>query len=245
MMSVYGRRASGLSSHDSTGCLFVSAILGLRSVIWYLCYAVAVDIRVQLFEQVARMFCPISAQMFLLEEEVDAQVCLADYGRVLDGEVADAGQHEVLERLEPDDTGARVYEEDVCILKRDLPVSSPQTELTVVPAVVSWCGACGGVDRSLLLLRGRALDGRGKVRHLVLLFQVEVDAASLFAAGSGCVSAKGGGVAARHAQTRCHARRIAGQRDGGVSSSYFDMYRLVANCADVTLFFHSGQLTPF
>jgi hypothetical protein len=106
-------------------------------VVWYLCDEVAVDIWIQLLEQVARMFCPISAQMLLLEEEVDAQVCLADYGRVLDGEVTDAGQHEVLERLEPDDTGARVYEEDVCILERNLPVGSPQTELAIVPALVS------------------------------------------------------------------------------------------------------------
>jgi hypothetical protein len=41
--------------------------------------------------------------MLFIEEEVDAEVCFADYGGILDGEVAYAGKHQVLERLDTDD----------------------------------------------------------------------------------------------------------------------------------------------
>jgi hypothetical protein len=80
---------------------------------------------------------PVVSQMLFVEEEVDAEVCLADYCRILDGEVAYAGEHQVLERLNTDNTRSRVDEEDVGILERDLAGSSPETKLAVVPASVS------------------------------------------------------------------------------------------------------------
>jgi hypothetical protein len=50
----------------------------------------ALDIWIQFLQQGARVLCSIAAQMFLLKKEVDAEVRLADYRRVLDGEVANA-----------------------------------------------------------------------------------------------------------------------------------------------------------
>lgn len=108
-----------------------------RRTVIYFCDEVSVHIWVQLFQQIARVFRPISTQMLFLEEEVHAEVCLADDRRVLYREIADAWKYEVLECLETDDTGSGVDQEHVRIFERDLPISSPQTELAVVPASVS------------------------------------------------------------------------------------------------------------
>lgn len=56
----------------------------------YLGDEVAIDIWVQLFEQVAGVLRPIATQVFLLQEEVHAQIGFADDGGILYGEVADA-----------------------------------------------------------------------------------------------------------------------------------------------------------
>jgi len=52
------------------------------------------------------MFGTVASQVLVLEEEVDAQVGFANNGRVLDCEVADAGQHKVLECFHADNTWA-------------------------------------------------------------------------------------------------------------------------------------------
>jgi hypothetical protein len=57
----------------------------------WLCDVMPLYIWIQLLEQVTCVFRPIASKMFFLQEEVDAQICLADYGRVLNCEVADAG----------------------------------------------------------------------------------------------------------------------------------------------------------
>jgi hypothetical protein len=102
----------------------------------------AVHIWIQFLEQIASVFGPVASQVLLFQEEVDAQVCLADDGLVLDCEVADAGKHEVLERFDANNTRPRVDQKDVRILERDLSGSSPEAQLAVVPALVSsgsWC----------------------------------------------------------------------------------------------------------
>ena len=50
-----------------------------------------VHVWVQLLEQIACVFRPIPAQMFLFQEEADAQIGFANYRRVLYREVANAG----------------------------------------------------------------------------------------------------------------------------------------------------------
>jgi hypothetical protein len=70
----------------------------------------AIDIRIQFLEQIASMFSSVAPQMLVLQKEVHAQICFADDGGVLDGEVADAWENEVLERLDTNDAWARVYE---------------------------------------------------------------------------------------------------------------------------------------
>jgi hypothetical protein len=103
----------------------------------YFCDVMALDVWVQLLEQVACVFRPVVSQMLFVQEEVDAQVCFADYGGVLNRKIADAGEHKVLERLDTHDAGSGVDEEDVRILERDLTGSPPETKLAVVPASVS------------------------------------------------------------------------------------------------------------
>jgi hypothetical protein len=160
MINVYGRSASGWSSHDSTGYVFVSIVLHRVLGALYLCDEVALNIWVQFLEQVARDFCAILPQMLLLQEEVHSQICFVDDGRVLYGEVANARQDEVLECFNTNDARSRVDEEDVGVLERDLTCSSPETQLTVVPALLSLCGACNMVVHLLLFLRGRSLHRR-------------------------------------------------------------------------------------
>lgn len=72
------------------------------------------------------MLGTVASQVLVLEEEVDTQVCLANNGRVLDGEVADAWQHQVLECFRADNAWARVDEQDVRILERGLAGSPPE-----------------------------------------------------------------------------------------------------------------------
>jgi len=67
---------------------------------------VTVYIWIQFLEQIACMFGTVASQVLVLEEEVDAQVGFANNGRVLDCEVADAGQHKVLECFHADNTWA-------------------------------------------------------------------------------------------------------------------------------------------
>jgi hypothetical protein len=73
----------------------------------------AIDIRIQFLEQIARVFSSVASQMLILQKEVHAQICFADDGGVLDGEVANAWENEVLECLDTNNTWARVYEQDV------------------------------------------------------------------------------------------------------------------------------------
>ena len=88
------------------------------------------------------MFRPVAAQVLVFQEEVDAQIRIADNSGVLYGKVADAGKNEVLECLDADDARARVEKENVRLFERDLARSSPQPQLAVVPALVSSCGRC-------------------------------------------------------------------------------------------------------
>lgn len=85
--------------------------------------------------------------MLVLEEEVDAQIGLVDHSVVLDGEVADAGENQVLQRLETNDTWSRVQEEYVRVLEGHLAHGAPQTQLAIIPGEVvsSWAG--GGETR--------------------------------------------------------------------------------------------------
>jgi hypothetical protein len=94
---------------------------------------VSLHIRVQLLEEIARVLGPEPAQVLVLEKEVDAQVCFADDGRVLDCKLPNARQHQVLERLETRYAGARVDEQNVRVLKCLLARCSPQTQLSIVP----------------------------------------------------------------------------------------------------------------
>jgi hypothetical protein len=79
----------------------------------YLCDVLAVHIRIQLLEQIARVFRPIVSQMLVLQEEVDAQVCLPDGSGILYREVADAGKDEVLECLNTHNTRPGIDQQDV------------------------------------------------------------------------------------------------------------------------------------
>jgi hypothetical protein len=104
MMSVYGRNASGCSSHDSTDWQLLAVVPIARFGVSYFCNVLAFHIGVELFEQIARVLRPVVSKMLFVQEEVDAQVCFADYGGVLDGEVAYAGEYQVFECLNTDDT---------------------------------------------------------------------------------------------------------------------------------------------
>lgn len=71
------------------------------------------DIWVKLLQKIACMFCSEPSKVPLLQKEVDAQVCFANYGSILYRELADAGEDEILERLKTNHARAGVYEEDV------------------------------------------------------------------------------------------------------------------------------------
>jgi hypothetical protein len=124
------------------------------------------------------MFRPVPSQMLLLEKEVHTQICLSDYRGVLDGEIANTRQDQVLKRLDTNDAGPGVDEEDVRVLERDLAGSSPKSELPIVPALLSWCASrcsCRSLTFSLLPwvlgaeeegLPSWTLDGLGMVVNM-------------------------------------------------------------------------------
>ena len=99
----------------------------------------ALDIRIQFFEQVCGVFGAETTKVLVLQEEVDAQVGLSDDSRILDGEMANTRQNEVLQRLDTNDAGPIVDKKDVRVLERDLSGGSPQSQLAVIPAVVRSC----------------------------------------------------------------------------------------------------------
>lgn len=92
MMRVYGCRASGLTSHDSTGWLHISTVNQLSQNFHnYLGDIVTLHIRIQFLEQVHCVLGAETAKMLVLEEEVHTQVRRSDDSRVLDCELANAG----------------------------------------------------------------------------------------------------------------------------------------------------------
>ena len=96
-MRVYGCRASGLTSHDSTGWLRVSTYnQSYRKFHNYLGDRVTLHIRIQFLEQAHRVLGTEAAKMLVLEEEVHTQVRRSDDSRVLDSKLANAGQDKVL-----------------------------------------------------------------------------------------------------------------------------------------------------
>lgn len=92
----------------------------------YLGDEAALYVRIELFQQSACVFCAGATEVCFLEKEVDAQVCLVHHGRILDGEVAGAGQDQVLQCLETNDAGTRADEEDVRVLEGHLARGAPQ-----------------------------------------------------------------------------------------------------------------------
>lgn len=78
-----------------------------------------------------------AAKMLVLQEEVHAQVGFRDDCRVLDGELADTWQHKILQCLDANNTRSVVDEKNVRVLEGKLTGSSPQSELSVVSAVIS------------------------------------------------------------------------------------------------------------
>lgn len=100
---------------------------------------VTLDVRIELLEQVARVLCPISSKMLFLEEEVDAQICLIDYCRVLYGKVTNSRQDQVLERFQAYNAGSRVDEKNVRVLQCNLTTGPPETQLAIIPAYISSC----------------------------------------------------------------------------------------------------------
>lgn len=121
----------------------------------------ALDIGIQLLQQVAAMFGTKAAKVLVFQEEVYAQIRFADHSRVLYGELADTGQDKVFQRLDADNAGPIVDDEDVRLLKRKLAGSSPQPQLSVVPALVNSCfRPWKSWQHSLLLFCSRALNGR-------------------------------------------------------------------------------------
>ena len=96
-MRVYGCRASGLTSHDSTGWLHVSTVnQSYQNFLNYLSNRVTLYIRIQFLKQVHCVLGTKAAKMLVLEEEVHTQVRRSDDSRVLDSELANAGQDKVL-----------------------------------------------------------------------------------------------------------------------------------------------------
>lgn len=79
-----------------------------------------------------------ATQMLLLQEEVDAQVCLINQSGILYREVAGTRKHQILECLEAYNTGARIDEENVRVFEGNLASSTPQAQLAVVPMTISW-----------------------------------------------------------------------------------------------------------
>lgn len=73
----------------------------------------ALDVWVQLLQAIARVLGTITAQMLILEKEVNSQVCLADNRGVLDCEVAGTGQHQVFEGFNTNHARARIHKQNV------------------------------------------------------------------------------------------------------------------------------------
>lgn len=96
----------------------------------------ALHVGVQLFEQICCVLSAKASKVLIFQEEVNAQVCFRDDSGVLYGELADAGQDQVLECLSTDHAGPVVDEKDVRVLKRQLTAGPPQPQLSVVPALV-------------------------------------------------------------------------------------------------------------
>jgi hypothetical protein len=114
MMRVYGCRASGLTSHDSTGWLYISTVdQSYQNFHEYLGDMVTLHIRVQFFEQVYCVLGTEAAKMLVLEEEVHTQVRRSNDSRVLDSELANAGQDKVLQCLDTNNAGTTVDQENV------------------------------------------------------------------------------------------------------------------------------------
>lgn len=63
-MRVYGRRASGLASHDSMGCLG-QQVSGGGHVLRYLCDEMTIHIWVELLEKIARVFGAVPSQVLV------------------------------------------------------------------------------------------------------------------------------------------------------------------------------------
>lgn len=105
----------------------------------YLCNRMAFHVRIQLLEQTGRVLGAEATKMLILQEEVHTQVCLGDDRGVLNGELPDARQDEVLQSLDTNNARPVVDEENVRVLKGKLTRSSPQSELSVVPALVRSC----------------------------------------------------------------------------------------------------------
>jgi hypothetical protein len=97
----------------------------------------AIHVWIQLLQQITRMLRPVSAQMFFLQEEVHAQIGFADDCGILYGEVANPREDEIFEGLDADHTRSGVDEENVRVFERDLSGGSPETKLSVVPAMLS------------------------------------------------------------------------------------------------------------
>jgi hypothetical protein len=96
MMSVYGFNASGCDSHDSTGWHLLAELPVPTFCVSYFCDMMALHIRIQFLEQIARVFRAVVSQMLFVQEEVDAEVCFADDSGILNRKVADTRKHEVL-----------------------------------------------------------------------------------------------------------------------------------------------------
>lgn len=76
----------------------------------YFCDGSTFDIRIQLAQQLHRLFSAKLSQRVIVQEKVDTEIRLCDNGRVEDAELADARQDEVLESLHTSHTRSVVDE---------------------------------------------------------------------------------------------------------------------------------------
>lgn len=119
--------------------------------------SMSLDVGIELFEVFDCLLGAELAQRGVFEEEIDAQICLFHDSGVKDGEGADSGEDEVLERLDAGDAWAVVDEQDVALFQRDLSrgtLSSHQLPFgtSIMPRPNSnsssstGCGECLGDD---------------------------------------------------------------------------------------------------
>jgi intergrase/recombinase len=100
----------------------------------------AIDLRVELLQELAAFLGPRLAQAGLLKKEIGAEVLFSHVVLVKYSKMAYARQDKVLEGFYSSHPTAIVEQQDVAILKSLLAAGRPQSELSVV-LFLFCCGA--------------------------------------------------------------------------------------------------------